>query len=152
MTNPVNFDPNNQINRVQRQNQTYGPRPQGAPQNIGQRFQDALQQVQQNPQTQGLRFSNHAQQRIEKRQMDLGNDGLNRLENAVAKAQQKGGKSSLVLMDDMAFIVNVRERMVVTAMDSKARGDGVFTQIDTVVFADESDKSTSGTSNIVKNI
>ena len=67
MTNPVNFDPNNQINRVQRQNQTYGPRPQGAPQNIGQRFQDTLQQVQQTPQTQGLRFSNHAQQRIEKR-------------------------------------------------------------------------------------
>jgi hypothetical protein len=39
-------------------------------------------------------------------------------------------------MDDMAFIINERERMVVTAMDSESRRDGVFTQIDSVVFAE----------------
>jgi hypothetical protein len=39
-------------------------------------------------------------------------------------------------MDDLAFIVKVPERMVVTAMDAKKRGEGVFTQIDSVVLAD----------------
>ncbi|MAT41537.1 MAG: hypothetical protein CL609_04280 [Anaerolineaceae bacterium] len=145
MSESVNFDPKNQPNRVQRQNQTYGPnRPIGVPQPGVPSFSETLQQAQE------IRFSNHAQQRIEKRQINLGENGMNRLAQAVEKAEQKGGKSSLVLMDDMAFIVNVQERMVVTAMDSKARGKGVFTQIDTVVFADESEKSNSGTSTIEK--
>lgn len=143
MSDSISVDPQNQVNRIQRQNQTYGPRPQGVSQ-PGTSFQETFQEVQ------GLRFSNHAQQRIEKRQLDLGDDGLNRLAQAVEKAEQKGGKSSLVLMDDMAFIVNVQERMVVTALDSKARGKGVFTQIDTVVFADEASDQTSASSQIEK--
>jgi len=39
-------------------------------------------------------------------------------------------------MDDIAFIVNVKSRMVITAMDATKRGEGVFTQIDSVVLAD----------------
>lgn len=85
---------------------------------------------------QGIRFSNHAQQRLQSREIQLTDDGVHRLSNAVEKAEKRGGKSSLVLMDDLAFIVNVRERLVVTAMETAARGEGVFTQIDTVVFAD----------------
>jgi hypothetical protein len=42
-------------------------------------------------------------------------------------------------MDDMAFIVNVKNRMVVTAMDASKRGEGVFTKIDSVVLADSPD-------------
>jgi hypothetical protein len=42
----------------------------------------------------------------------------------------------MVLMDDMAFIVNVKDRVIVTALDSASRREGVFTQIDSVVFAD----------------
>lgn len=145
MSDSINFEPNQQPNRVQRQNQTYGPgRPHATPQAGVPSFSETLQQAQE------IRFSNHAQQRIEKRQINLGDDGMNRLVQAVEKAEQKGGKSSLVLMDDMAFIVNVQDRMVITAMDSKARGKGVFTQIDTVVFADESEKSNSGPSTIEK--
>jgi len=41
-----------------------------------------------------------------------------------------------VLMDDLAFIVNVRDRLVVTAVDLEKRGQGVFTQIDSVVIAE----------------
>jgi hypothetical protein len=39
-------------------------------------------------------------------------------------------------MDDLAFIVNIKDRLVVTAMDTNNRGEGVFTKIDSVVFAD----------------
>lgn len=92
-------------------------------------------------QTQNLRFSNHAQKRLEARNINLSDDGINRLSNAVDKAEKRGGKDSLVMVDDMAFIVNVRDRLVVTALDTKNRGEGVFTQIDSVVFADPSDNS-----------
>ena len=91
-------------------------------------FADALSQ------TQSVRFSNHAQKRLEARNINLTDDGINRLSNAVDKAEKRGGKESLVMVDDMAFIVNVRDRLVVTALDSKNRGEGVFTQIDSVVF------------------
>jgi flagellar operon protein len=100
-------------------------------------FADQLVEAQQ-----GLRFSNHAQKRLQSRQIELSDDGLVRLSGAVDKAEKRGGKESLVLVDDMAFIVNVKERLVVTALDSQSRGEGVFTQIDSVVFADESSAAT----------
>ena len=83
-----------------------------------------------------MKFSNHAQQRLEKRQIALSEDGLARLATAVEKASQRGGRESMVLMDDLAFIVNVRDRVIVTALDADSRREGVFTQIDSVVFAD----------------
>jgi len=101
-------------------------------------------------QTQNLRFSNHAQKRLEARNINLTDDGISRLSNAVDKAEKRGGKESLVMVDDMAFIVNVRDRLVVTALDSKNRGEGVFTQIDSVVFADPSDNNKNSTINIEK--
>ncbi len=82
-----------------------------------------------------LRFSNHAQKRLEKRDIALSSDDIARLSLAVDSAAKRGGKDSLVLMDDMAFVVNVRDRLVVTAVDAKSRGEGVFTQIDSVVLA-----------------
>lgn len=96
-------------------------------------FADALEQVQK------LRFSNHARSRMEVRDINLTQDGINRLSNAVDKAEKRGGKESLVLVDDLAFIVNVKDRLVVTALDSQSRGEGVFTKIDSVVFADPAD-------------
>jgi flagellar operon protein len=87
---------------------------------------------------QELRFSTHAQKRLESREIQLSPETVNRLSEAVDKAEKRGGKSSLVLVDDLSFIVNVRDRMVVTALDANHRGEGVFTQIDSVVFADPS--------------
>jgi flagellar operon protein len=101
----------------------------------GPSFADTLSQAQQ------LRFSNHAQKRLQDRDIALTDSSVNRLAQAVERAEAKGGKSSLVLVDDLAFIVNVRERMVVTAMDAKSQREGVFTQIDTVVFAEPAEGS-----------
>jgi flagellar operon protein len=95
-------------------------------------FTDALHQAEE------VRFSNHAQKRLENRNIALSEDGLNRLATAVDKAGKRGGKESLILMDDLAFIVNVRDRLIVTALDQGSRGEGVFTQIDSVVFAEPS--------------
>lgn len=99
-------------------------------------FADTLNQVQE------VRFSSHAQKRLQSRQISLNEDCVSRLSDAVDKADKRGGQSSLVLMDDLAFIVNVRDRLVVTALDTNNRGEGVFTQIDSVVFADPADRQT----------
>jgi flagellar operon protein len=104
----------------------------------GQSFADTLAQKVNLPETQTLKFSNHAQKRLETRDITLTDEGLARLSSAVDKAEKRGGRESLVLMDEMAFIVNVRDRVVVTAMDANQRGEGVFTQIDSVVLADKS--------------
>lgn len=97
-----------------------------------------------------LKFSNHAQKRLESRNISLTDDGINRLANAIDKAEKRGGKESLVMVDDMAFIVNVKDRLVVTALDSKTRGEGVFTQIDSVVFADPSETNKNSSIDIGK--
>ncbi|MBI9047924.1 MAG: hypothetical protein JEZ00_00775 [Anaerolineaceae bacterium] len=87
-----------------------------------------------------LTFSNHAQKRLEKRDIQLGQKDMQRLNNAVNKAESKGAKESLILMDQLAFIVNVQDRKVVTTINVNQRSEGVFTQIDSVVIA-QNDRS-----------
>ncbi|MGB9640209.1 MAG: TIGR02530 family flagellar biosynthesis protein [Anaerolineales bacterium] len=98
---------------------------------------DFAEALTQKTEEQAIRFSNHAQKRLQSRAIQLGDDGLARLAQAVEKAEKRGGKESLVLMDDLAFIVNVKQKLVVTAIGSNERGEGVFTQIDSVVLADK---------------
>ncbi|GIO29997.1 MULTISPECIES: TIGR02530 family flagellar biosynthesis protein [Paenibacillus] len=80
-----------------------------------------------------LKFSNHAAKRLEQRGIELKGDQLAKIQNAVDKAAAKGSKESLILMKDMALIVNVANRTVVTAMDGNSMKDNVFTQIDSAV-------------------
>ena len=46
----------------------------------------------------------------------------------------KGIKESLMIMDKLAFIVNVPSSTVVTALDSSASKEQVFTNIDGAVI------------------
>ncbi|HEY9077896.1 MAG TPA: TIGR02530 family flagellar biosynthesis protein [Anaerolineaceae bacterium] len=125
MTTPVRFNPSQPSPAVQKPASAAKPASQSS-----SSFAETLSRVE------GLKFSNHAQKRLETRNITLTNEDVGRLQNAVAKAEQRGGKESLVLMDNMAFIVNVRDRLVVTAMDTQNRGEGVFTNIDSVVLAE----------------
>jgi flagellar operon protein len=56
-----------------------------------------------------------------------------KIESAIDKAAAKGAKDSLILFKDMAFIVNVKNRTIVTAMEGSSMQDNVFTQIDSAV-------------------
>ncbi len=82
-----------------------------------------------------LNFSGHAMKRIESRDIQLDETTIGALSNAVDKAEAKGSKDSLVMMKDMAFIVNVPNRTVVTALNLADKQGSVFTNIDSVVFA-----------------
>jgi flagellar operon protein len=90
----------------------------------------------------GLEFSNHAQKRLQSREIQLDDERVNRLADAVDNVEKSGGKLSMVLVDDLAFIVNVRDRKVVTALDTKTQGRGVYNQIDSVAFAQQTSPST----------
>ena len=83
-------------------------------------------------------FSKHAMQRLDKRQIELAPEQSQRLGNAVQAAADKGARQSLVFIDGIAFVVNVSDRTVVTAVDVKSGGGGansVFTNIDSAVVA-----------------
>jgi flagellar operon protein len=98
----------------------------------GTRFDAALAAVERSQ----LEFSKHAMRRIEQRGLRLDDQRIERLEQAVGRAQEKGSRDSLILLDELALVVSVRNRTVVTAMDESSRSDHVFTNIDSVVIAE----------------
>ena len=81
-----------------------------------------------------LKFSAHAQQRIERRGISLDQSTLDRLEGGVQRAAAKGARDSLVLVDDTAFVVSVPNRTVITAVDREHMREQVFTNIDSAVI------------------
>ena len=81
-----------------------------------------------------VKFSKHAEMRLKSRNIKLTEDDRAKLDNAVLKAEKKGVKDSLVLMNNMAFVVNVSNRTVITAVDSNELRENVFTNIDGAVI------------------
>lgn len=81
-----------------------------------------------------LKFSKHASMRLLDRNINLTEKQNERLENGVKQADEKGIQESLVLVDSLAFIVNVPNRTVVTAMDQTETNSNVFTNIDGAVI------------------
>lgn len=81
-----------------------------------------------------VRFSAHAQQRLAQRNIAVTPEVQARLEGAVDRAAAKGSRESLVLMDDVAMVVSVTNRTVITAVDRAGMKDQVFTNIDSAVL------------------
>jgi flagellar operon protein len=81
-----------------------------------------------------VRFSAHAQRRLISRNITFGDTETNRLEQAVEKAAEKGSRASLILMDDVALIVSIKNKLVITAIDAESRKENIFTNIDSVVL------------------
>lgn len=82
-----------------------------------------------------LKLSKHAAGRLNDRGIRLTGEQWERLEGGARKAQQKGIKDSLVIVDELAFIVNVPNQTVITAMDSTQTDENVFTNINGAVIA-----------------
>ena len=80
-----------------------------------------------------LKISAHAKMRMNTRNIYLSDDDMVALRGAVDKAEQKGVKETLVLMKDNAFVVSVKNRTVITALDGRTIKDNVFTNIDGAV-------------------
>ncbi|NQU04516.1 MAG: flagellar protein [Calditrichaeota bacterium] len=80
-------------------------------------------------------FSGHAQARVDSRGISLQADQLVRLDKAIDSADDKSAEKALVMIDDMALIVGVKKRMVITVVDAQDLKENVFTKIDAAVIA-----------------
>lgn len=96
------------------------------------RFESILKQKQ--AESEEIKFSKHAELRLQSRNISLTQVQKDKMKEAVARAEAKGVKDSLVLMDNLAFVVNVRNRTVITAANSNELKENVFTNIDGAVI------------------
>ena len=81
-----------------------------------------------------VRFSKHAAERLYDRHISLSDEQLTRLTKGAEEAGNKGIDSSLVMVDDLAFIVNTGSKTVVTAMDPANNDKNIFTNIDGAII------------------
>jgi flagellar operon protein len=87
-----------------------------------------------NEQITGLKFSQHAISRLQSRNITLSTTDLHKINAAVKKAEQKGAKESLMLLDNIALVVSVKNKTVITAMDGASMKNNVFTNIDSAII------------------
>jgi flagellar operon protein len=81
-----------------------------------------------------LKVSGHAKTRLESRNIQLGKAEWDRVLDGVNRAAAKGAKESLVMLDDIALVVSVKNRTVITAVDQQHLKENVFTNIDSAVI------------------
>lgn len=96
----------------------------------GLSFQDILKKQSSSE----VKFSKHATGRLSARNITLTDGQMERLNEGAAKAEQKGIRESLVIVDGLAFIVNIPNNTVVTAMNGADATENVFTNIDGAVI------------------
>ena len=104
----------------------------GAPPAGGQSFRDLLTAA---ADERSVSLSEHALRRVEQRQIPLEGAQLDRLSRAMDTLSQRGSKQSLVMLDQVAYVVNVPTHTVVTAVEPGQTKERVFTQIDSVLIA-----------------
>mgnify|MGYP003393454227 FL=1 len=113
----------------------------GNPSLPGPSFEETLRKVSQlpvqAPKAEGalpLTFSKHAVERMKSRGISGGPEVMDRLEKAFAKASEKGSRNTLVFMDGNAFIMSVKNKTIVTAMDKNNMKENLFTNIDSTIL------------------
>lgn len=97
-------------------------------------FEDILKRRQSVDENSALKFSKHASMRLQSRNIELSSEQQERLETGAEKAEAKGMRESLVIVDTYSFIVNVPSKTVVTAMDQAESSENVYTNIDGAVI------------------
>ncbi|MFA7237463.1 MAG: hypothetical protein WC058_11410 [Phycisphaeraceae bacterium] len=88
-----------------------------------------------------VRISGHAQQRLDQMGVSLDEGQMRALEEATDRAASKGANESLMLMDRLGLIVNIRNRTVITALSEQRMRQGIVTQIDSTVWVNNATNS-----------
>ena len=81
-----------------------------------------------------VKFSGHALERLRARNINLSDDDINKINMAVRKLKAKGGKESLIICNNIAFLTSIRNNTVITAIDSENIKENVFTNIDSAII------------------
>ncbi len=101
-------------------------------------------------QSRSISLSMHAADRLARRGLVIDEQAADQINNAFDLAEQKGSKSALFLLDNLAVVAAVPSRSIVTALDAKGLSEGVFTHIDSAVVLhrdDTAEKNQSLTDN-----
>jgi len=97
-------------------------------------FGDILRETLEKGRSEDVRFSAHALERLSSRNVHLTQSDLEQIRNAVDKAAEKGSKEALLLKPDLALVVNVPNRTVITAVPGSQMKEHVFTKIDSAIL------------------
>ena len=123
------------INQIADQYLNGKSRPELVGKEQGPSFQQILNEKRGVTQTNELKFSKHASSRLDSRNIELSANQIERLLEGTSKAENKGINDSLVIVDDLAFIVNVPNKTVITAINQNESENNIFTNIDGAVIA-----------------
>lgn len=91
-------------------------------------------QSEQKPLHGGINLSTHAVKRLEERNIDFNGEEYMKVKDAMAKLREKGGNNSLIISDKAAYIVDVKNNKLVTAVDKASMSENIFTKIDSTMF------------------
>lgn len=94
-------------------------------------FQEVLDNINKN---QEIKFSKHALERLQRRNITISKDEMDKLNNAINKAGQKGVKEALILMNNKAFVASIKNNTIITATTDEQLKENVFTNIDGAVI------------------
>ncbi|HHY81550.1 MAG TPA: hypothetical protein GX505_02595 [Clostridiales bacterium] len=81
-----------------------------------------------------VKISGHASKRLLERNIILNENDIKVLGMAMAKADAKGAKDSLMLYKDIAFIASIKNRTLITAIDPQDSEENIFTNIDSAII------------------
>jgi len=81
-----------------------------------------------------VKLSGHAQERLKQQNITITPYDLNRINDAAKMAESKGAKESLMLLRDLALVVNISNRTIITAVDKERQKDKIFTNIDSTII------------------
>lgn len=94
----------------------------------GKSFEEILKEKEE------LKFSGHAIKRLKMRNIDINNQDIEKLKNGINKIKEKGGQESVILLNEKAFVVSIKNNTVVTVIDEESMKDNVFTNIDSMLI------------------
>lgn len=83
---------------------------------------------------QSVAFSKHAISRAQERGIEVTPDLMDQLVGSVIRAQAKGATNILAMDAEKAFIINVPNAKVITAITQEEMKENIFTNIDGAVF------------------
>ena len=78
-----------------------------------------------------ITFSKHSMERLQKRNINLKEEDINKLESAFEKAEEKNINTPLIVSDNLICVADTKSRTIITVMDTMK--DKVFTNVDGVV-------------------
>lgn len=87
-----------------------------------------------NIQSKEIKFSKHAKARMDKREIEINKAEMVKLEEAIDKADKKGVKEALIIMNNQAFIASVENKTIITAVSNDKLSENVFTNIDGAII------------------